>query len=218
MLAEDGKKMSKRLQNYPDPMSVVEKHGADAIRLYLVNSGLSHAEPLNFSEKGVREVVKQVLLPWHNSLRFLSQNWTRYLQDNPGKSLDAPGELGMLDEWITQRTGELIKYFQAEMGAYRLYSIAAELVAYLDQLTNWYIRLNRGRLRGSAGEEEARTALLVLHEALNSFSLLISCFTPFYAEEAYQHLEALRPIGREESVHHVLLSSLKAKPADSQLL
>lgn len=72
VLAQDGKKMSKRLKNYPDPLDVANCHGADAVRLYLVNSPLSRSEPLNFSEKGVREVVKQVLFPWHNSLRFLN--------------------------------------------------------------------------------------------------------------------------------------------------
>ncbi len=71
VLASDGKKMSKRLKNYPDPMKVLQGYGADAVRLYLMNSPLVRAETLNFKEVGVRDVVKQVFLPWYNVYRFL---------------------------------------------------------------------------------------------------------------------------------------------------
>ncbi len=74
MLAEDGKKMSKRLKNYPDPQEVISKYGADAIRLYLINSPVVRAEPLRFKESGVHGVLKDVLIPWYNAYRFLVQN------------------------------------------------------------------------------------------------------------------------------------------------
>ena len=73
----DGQKMSKRLKNYPDPVEVVKKHGADALRLYLVNSPVVRAESLRFKEKGVKDVVKDVFLPWFNAYRFLIQNVQR---------------------------------------------------------------------------------------------------------------------------------------------
>ena len=69
--------MSKRLKNYPDPVAVVVKHGADALRLYLINSPVVRAETLRFREEGVRDVVKDVLLPWFNAYRFLMQNVQR---------------------------------------------------------------------------------------------------------------------------------------------
>ena len=69
--------MSKRLKNYPDPVEVVKKHGADALRLYLVNSPVVRAESLRFKEKGVKDVVKDVFLPWFNAYRFLIQNVQR---------------------------------------------------------------------------------------------------------------------------------------------
>ena len=72
-LPSDGHKMSKRLKNYPDPMEVVKKFGADALRLYLVNSPVVRAEPLRFQERGVKDVVKDVFLPWFNAYRFLIQ-------------------------------------------------------------------------------------------------------------------------------------------------
>jgi isoleucyl-tRNA synthetase len=69
--------MSKRLKNYPDPVAVVHKHGADALRLYLINSPVVRAETLRFKEGGVKDVVKDVFLPWFNAYRFLMQNVTR---------------------------------------------------------------------------------------------------------------------------------------------
>ena len=69
--------MSKRLKNYPDPVDVIEKFGADALRLYLINSPVVRAEPLRFKENGVKDVVKDVFLPWFNAYRFLMQNVRR---------------------------------------------------------------------------------------------------------------------------------------------
>ena len=74
VLAQDGKKMSKRLKNYPDPEIVVQAHGADALRMYLINSPVVRGEELRFREEGVRDVVRDVLLPWYNSYRFLIQS------------------------------------------------------------------------------------------------------------------------------------------------
>ena len=71
VLAADGKKMSKRLKNYPDPMEVVNKYGADSVRLYLINSPLVRAEELAFKEEGVKNVIKDIFLPWYNVYRFL---------------------------------------------------------------------------------------------------------------------------------------------------
>ncbi len=77
VLASDGQKMSKRLRNYPDPMNIVGQFGADALRLYLVNSPVVRAETLKFKEAGVKDVVKDVFLPWFNAYRFLIQNVNR---------------------------------------------------------------------------------------------------------------------------------------------
>ena len=71
VLASDGKKMSKRLKNYPDPNEIIQLYGADAIRMYLANSPLVRAETLNFKEDGVRAVIRDVFLPWYNAYRFL---------------------------------------------------------------------------------------------------------------------------------------------------
>ena len=78
VLTEDGKKMSKRLKNYPDPVEVCDQFGADAVRLYVINSPLVKAENLNFSKVGVKAVVREIFLPWYNAYRFLIQNITKW--------------------------------------------------------------------------------------------------------------------------------------------
>ena len=77
VLAADGQKMSKSKKNYPDPMGVVGKYGADALRLYLINSPVVRAENLRFKEEGVRDIIKDVFLPWYNAYRFFVQNLQR---------------------------------------------------------------------------------------------------------------------------------------------
>lgn len=193
VLAEDGKKMSKRLQNYPDPLKVVKLHGADALRLYLINSPVVRAEPLRFREAGVLGVVRDVLLPWYNALRFFSQNAFRLGSDS-GAPFSAPddarvvGSTNAMDKWINAALTGLITFVRAEMAAYRLYTVVPRLVAFIEALTNWYIRLNRRRLRGSDGDEEARTSLAVLWAVLLDVARLMAPFTPFLTETMYQQL------------------------------
>merc|ERR1719453_589165 len=78
VLASDGKKMSKRLKNYPDPSNVIDKYGSDALRLYLINSPVVRADTLKFTEEGVSEIVRGVLLPWYNVFRFCFQSIQRW--------------------------------------------------------------------------------------------------------------------------------------------
>jgi isoleucyl-tRNA synthetase len=107
VLAEDGKKMSKRLKNYPDPTKVINDKGADAIRLYLMNSPLVRGDTLNFAEAGVKDVVKNVFLPWFNVYRFLLQNCQRW-ETNTGKAFKFDDSLlkksghveNIMDRWI----------------------------------------------------------------------------------------------------------------------
>ncbi|WIA42069.1 hypothetical protein OEZ86_009348 [Tetradesmus obliquus] len=167
VLAADGKKMSKRLKNYPDPTEVIDKYGADALRLYLINSPVVRAETLRFREEGVFGVVKDVFLPWYNAYRFLVQNVRRWELEtgetfNPGTTLDAGLEAlaaaadsseqqaaggAVLDRWIAAAVRSLTAYVRAEMEGYRLYTVVPRLVAFIDQLTNIYVRYNRKRLK-----------------------------------------------------------------------
>jgi hypothetical protein len=117
--------MSKRLKNYPDPTIVINKYGADALRMYLINSPVVRAEPLKFKEEGVLQVVKDVFLPWYNAFRFLMQNIERSEAESGAKFVPdkdvVKASTNSIDVWLGARTQGLIKFVHQEMKAYRLY-------------------------------------------------------------------------------------------------
>jgi len=198
VLAGDGKKMSKRLKNYPDPNLVISKYGADALRMYLINSPVVRAESLKFQESGVLGVVKEVFLPLYNAVRFFVQNMERW--ESNSKKTFAPSTdkvratTNPTDVWISAATQGLIKFVHEEMGAYRLYTVMPALVRFVTQLTNWYVRLNRDRLKGlEGGESEAEMGLQILYDVLLDVTILMAPFTPFITEYVYQHLRKLQP-------------------------
>lgn len=191
VLAADGKKMSKRLKNYPDPNLVIEKYGADALRLYLINSPVLRAETLKFKEEGVRDVVSSVLLPWYNSYKFFADaagifakdQKVPFVQDVRLKSDN------IMDRWLLASTQTLIGFIHAEMAGYRLYTVVPKLLSYIDQLTNWYIRFNRRRLKGYDNNVvDTKMSLNTLAEALLTLSRAMAPFTPFLAEGIYQRI------------------------------
>jgi len=212
VLAADGKKMSKRLRNYPDPQTIVEAHGADAVRMYMCNSQVVRAEPLRFKEEGVRDVVKDVFLPWYNAYRFLVQETFRY-EGNQGQKFTpdvkrVKASSNIMDKWINACNHGLIKFVREEMAAYRLYTVVARLVTLLEELTNWYVRLNRDRMRGNSGPEEALTSLCTLYDVLLNVTVCLAPVTPFITELIYQNLSRALPEGhpmKAKSVHFVMI-------------
>nr|GEX09726.1 isoleucine--tRNA ligase, cytoplasmic [Tanacetum cinerariifolium] len=136
ILAEDGKKMSKSLKNYPSPMGVIDAYGADALRLYIINSPAVRAEPLRFKEKGVYGVVKDVLLPWYNAYRFLVQNANRLATFDPLDPDTLLNSANVLDQWIILATQSLVHFVRQEMDAYRLYTVVPYLLKFIENLTN----------------------------------------------------------------------------------
>jgi len=229
VLASDGQKMSKRKKNYPDPNLVISKYGADALRMYLVNSPVVRAESLKFREDGVLGVVKEVFLPLYNAFRFFLQNIERW--EHNGNKFVPNAETrrqstNPTDVWIQAETQGLIKFVHEEMQAYRLYTVMPALVTFGGQLTNWYVRLNRDRLKGMEGdgeeaEKEAETGLQVLYDVLLDVTMLMAPFTPFISEFFYQHLRKFQPSyaeaangggtsnpvmpGKSDSVHFLML-------------
>lgn len=195
VLASDGKKMSKRLKNYPDPNVVINKFGADALRLYLINSPVLRAETLRFKEEGVKEVVSKVLLPWWNSYKFFEGQVALLKKLNDIDFVYDPKLISdnVMDKWIMASLQSLIGFIHTEMKEYRLYTVVPGLLNLIDDLTNWYIRLNRSRLKGENGVEDATKALNTLFEALFVLVRAMAPFTPFLSEAIYQKLKPCIP-------------------------
>ncbi|CAI9785783.1 unnamed protein product [Fraxinus pennsylvanica] len=219
VLAEDGKKMSKRLKNYPPPSEVINDYGADALRLYIINSPVVRAEPLRFKKDGVYGVVKDVFLPWYNAYRFLVQNAKRLEIDGlaPFTPIDhniLQKSSNVLDQWINAATQSLVHFVRQEMDAYRLYTVVPYLLKFLDNLTNIYVRFNRKRLKGRTGEEDCRTALSTLYHVLLTACKAMAPFTPFFTEVLYQNLRKVGS-GTEESIHFCSFPEVEAKEVNS---
>ncbi len=213
ILAEDGRKMSKSLKNYPDPLALIESTGADALRAYLIDSPVVRAEPLRFSERGVREVVRTVMLPYWNAYSF----FTTYAAAE-GLSVDdlgsapPPGDRPEIDRWILSVLQSLIRRVNEEMEGYYLYNVIPPLIEFVGDLTNWYIRRSRRRFWTGRGGDPARqdpdslSAFATLYEVLVGFATLMAPVLPFITEAMYQGLVVERrddPSVGPASIHHV---------------
>ena len=220
VLAEDGQKLSKRLGNYDDPKILFNNYGADVVRLYLIDSPLVRGQTLRFSKKGLAQKIKDVFLPLYNSYRFLVQNIQRY-EATTGKhfyydeNVLKNESLSITDKWIIAYEQRLIKFFHHEMENYRLYTIVQELLSFLDKVTNWYIRLNRGRIKGDFDESDWLNSLNVLFITMLNLVILLSPFIPFITEFIYQNLRNGLKGGEllEKSIHF-----LRIPLYDKQLL
>ena len=192
VLAEDGKKMSKRLQNYPDPMGMFEKYGADAVRYYLATSSVLRAEDLRFSEKEVEEVVKKVLFITYNVLSFFqmyAEQNTKH-QENTKKTPITNNQSHVLDQWIVAKTNQLIKDVTDAYERYDLNKATRPIAEYVNELSTWFVRRSRDRMKD--GDQEA---IATLKWALEQLSLVMAPVMPFTAEHVWQEL------GNAESVH-----------------
>ena len=190
VLAEDGKKMAKRLQNYPDPMEVMDNHGADAVRYYLVNSSVMKAEDLNFSEKDLKEQSK-FITTLLNVLAFYQMFGQGLEVENVDKTKDITH---VLDQWITSRLSLLTKDVTQRMDNYDL-NVAREIPIFINDLSTWYLRRSRDRFKSEDREVKIK-ALKILRRTLFHLSRVMAPFMPFVAEHLYQELK-----GRKESVH-----------------
>ena len=184
VLAEDGTKMSKKLQNYPDPEIVLEKYGADSVRLYLLGSPATRAEDLSFSEKGVELVMRQLLIPLWNCYHFFA-TYARIYDWKPSKKVESP-VLG--DLWIISRLQSLTLRLRKSMESYHLFEVPSELALFIDEMTNWYIRRGRSRFWYDTDVIDQGYAFSTLYRVLFEFCQLLAPFAPMISEAIYQEL------------------------------
>lgn len=196
ILAEDGKKMSKRLKNYPDPNFVLEQYGADALRTYMINSNVVKGESLKFSENGIKEILKNIMIPLWNCLSF----FTTYanLDNYQYEEIFVKDLENSLDRWIFSYKESLIKEMTQAMDNYQLDKAVPPLVIFIEQLTNSYIRRCRRRFWKSESDGDKKQAYFTLYSVLKDLAKLVAPFMPFIAEKIYSVLKMENEL---ESVH-----------------
>ncbi|MDG2175019.1 MAG: isoleucine--tRNA ligase [Gammaproteobacteria bacterium] len=200
VMSEDGKKMSKRLQNYTPPDVLMEEYGADALRLYLINSGLVKGEEQRFSDAGVKDMVRRALLPWFNSFKFLQT----YAGIDSWKADPEPATpVNITDQWILSRLQTLKANVAREMADYKLYNVVPALFEFIEDLTNWYIRLNRSRFWVEVMTDDKHAAYQTLYTTISELTVCMAPFAPFLSEHIYQELAEFteETSSRDTSVH-----------------
>lgn len=192
VLAEDGKKMSKRLNNYPDPTEMFDKYGADVMRYYLLISPVMMAENLNFKESELAEIHRGIFRMIWSSYSF----FVLYANIDSWQPKERPkASENILDRWILSELNTLVKEVNKGMEDYVLTKTARLFQPFVDNLSNWYIRRSRKRFWKSESDTDKESAYQTLYEVLTTLAKLMAPFTPFISEEIYRNLTG------DESVH-----------------
>lgn len=207
IMAEDGKKMSKSLKNYPDPWDVMSRLGADALRFYLLSSPVIQAEQLNFSERDVETLQRTLFGTLWNIRAF-------YLMYAEGETVEItkPRSAHVLDRWLMARLTETVRDVTAGMDRYDIVAATRPLRDWVDDLSTWWLRRSRERMKGENAYEKL-DALRTLREALLETSLLFAPFAPFFADRLYQDMN-----GPKMSVHLDRWPKADDRLVDEQLL
>jgi len=195
VLASDGKKMSKSLRNYTDPNEVINTFGADALRLFLVHSAVVKADDLRFSDEGVRDVMKSIIIPLWNAYSF----FVTYANiDKITASGASEKPVNPLDEWILSETQTLVEKTGGALEAYDLSRAVDPILRFIDLLNNWYIRRSRRRFWRKDKDSDKLEAYGALYEALKTLIMVAAPFMPFTSDAIWQNL---RQGSDPESVH-----------------
>lgn len=204
VLGDDGAKMSKSLRNYPDPMKVFDSHGADAMRWYLLSSPILRGGDFSVTEVGMRDTVRQVLLPMWNSYYFLSL----YANAENKSGSFRTDSANVLDRYVLGKLADTIDSVTTSMDAYDLFAACQTIRSFLDVLTNWYIRRSRDRFW--AGEQDA---IDTLHTVLHLLTQISAPLLPMVTDEIYAGLNVGAP-----SVHLADWPTSDGLPRDAALV
>jgi isoleucyl-tRNA synthetase len=195
ILAEDGKKMSKHLMNYSDPVEIVNTYSADALRYYLLTSPAVKAEPIKFSDKGVDEVLKKVIMRFQNVYSFFEMYGGFDLDLTCAEKYKKPKNI--LDKWILLRLKETATQMTKAVDAYEFDRATRPIGDFVDDLSTWFLRRSRDRFK-SEDVEDRNSAMFTTRTVILEFSKLLAPSMPFLAEDLYLKITG----GMEkESVH-----------------
>ncbi len=207
ILAEDGRKMSKKLKNYPDPADLINKYGVDSLRYYLLSSPVVSAQELRFSEKGVDEISKKIVARLYSVLSFIDMY-------GDISKLKIVNSKNVLDIWMKTRLVETTSEITESLENYTLDKASRPIADFVEDLSNWYLRRSRDRLRGDDGKDKTE-ALSTLVYVMKEFSKVIAPIMPFTAEVLYGKLKNSKD---EESVHLEKWPKVKFTKSDQKIL
>ncbi|WP_067501880.1 isoleucine--tRNA ligase [Actinoplanes sp. TFC3] len=194
IMAEDGRKMSKHLGNILEPLPLLERHGADAVRWFMAAVGSPWAQR-RVGHNTLQEVVRKTLLTYWNTVAFQAL-YGRTAGWSPSDADPAPADRPVLDRWVLSELNTLVRNVDTAMAAFDTHETGKLLAAFVDDLSNWYVRRSRRRFwRGD------KAALATLHEALRTVTLLMAPITPFITERVWQDLIAPVDGTAARSVH-----------------
>lgn len=194
VLATDGKKMSKSLRNYTDPVKVLDEFGADALRLFLMRSPVTRADDLCYSDDGVRDIVKSILLPLWSAYGF----FITYANIDKVEPAEAPLDAtNPMDRWILSKCETMVRDIGTGLEAYDMQKAIDPMVDFIDALNNWYIRRSRRRFWRSENDGDKVEAYATLYRVLRRLALCMAPVTPFITETMWRNLRGDGPL----SVH-----------------
>jgi isoleucyl-tRNA synthetase len=194
VLGSDGQKMSKSLRNYPDVSEVLDRDGSDAMRWFLMSSPIVRGGHLVVTEQGIRDGVRQVILPLWNVYSFFTL-YTNAANAAAGQAsgydakLRYDGYADTLDQYLLANTGDLVRNMTAQLDSYDISGACDELRSYLDMLTNWYVRRSRQRFF-----DESADAFDALYTALETVSRVAASLLPLVSEEIWRGLTGGRSV------------------------
>lgn len=206
IMAEDGKKMSKRLKNYPEPGEILEAYGADALRLYLMSSPAVKAETLNFAEKDVANLRRRVFVIWWNILAFYKTFANQEVGFFDLETDKKPKSL--LDRWILSRLQSVIKELTTQLDKYDVMKASRLLAPFIDELSTWYLRSSRERIKAKDNQEVSQVFATVLYEMAKAFAPIV----PFFTELIHHNM-----IDERSSIHLLGFPQCREKFVDQEL-
>ncbi len=196
VLAADGRKMSKSERNFTDPMEIINKYGADALRFALIDSTLVKADDLKFSDDLVKDVLKNLMIPLWNAYSF----FVTYASIDGYEPSETPYDKlsNPLDKWIISSLNRFVRTVTDAFDSYDIQTASSTLVTFIDELNNWYIRRSRRRFWKSENDGDKKEAYDTLYRVLMTFVKVAAPMIPFVTEEIYLNL---RTDDMPESVH-----------------
>ncbi|ATZ80901.1 isoleucyl-tRNA synthetase [Bodo saltans virus] len=193
ILDKNGQKLSKRNGNFVDPNELIDKYGADIIRLYLSSSQLVNGEPLLFNEEEISNMCKRII-PFINVVNFYSEQRMKqfdkdifdhleYITNDSDFATD-----DVTDMWILTKLSNLKNNVESLMEQFRIDVVVGQIIAFIEDITNWYVKISRDRLKNNCSYKDYIQSMSVLFTVLYNYTLIIAPFMPFLAEHIYQYL------------------------------